>query len=499
MTVRQKAAQGVFWSAAGSWGYQLASLAIFSILSRLLSPSAFGLVALASVFVAFTKILAEQGLADAIVQRPELDREHLDTAFWASVALGALLSGILALAASPIAGAAGAAELGPVLGWLSITLVLSGLSSVQRAILTRRLAFSSLAVRSLVSVVVGGVAGIIAAVSGLGVWSLVVQNVTAEVVTVVTLWTVSDWRPRWRFSPRHLRGLFGFGLNVVGFRTLLFFNRRTDDLLIGSFLGPTALGFYAVAYRLLTVLINVTTFVVNSVAFPVFARMQDQREVVARAYEKAIGLVALVAFPAFLGVLATAQELTESFFGEKWLPSAPVMQLLALAGLVQSVIYVSGMLMKALGRPGLYLAVTALTTAVNVLAFAVVVRWGIQAVAASFAVVNLVLAPVSLTVVRRLLGVGPARFLAVIARPFAGSLLMLAGVLGVKSIIPGLPLPLRVVLLIMSGMAVYSVAVLLLARPLVRDAYELARLGVPSRRPSTEVTSQEGLAGNTDR
>lgn len=479
VSLRKQAARGVFWTAAGNWGYQLATLVVFSVLTRLLTPQAFGLVALATVFVTLMKLVEEQGMADAVVQRKDLEPEHLDTAFWISVGLSVVLAVVLTGGSALIAMVVNEPDVAPVLAWLSVSLVLNGFSSVQRAILTRELKFASLTLRTLTSVVAGGVVGVIAAFSGFGVWSLVAQLITLELVGVIALWTASDWRPRFRFSKVHFRELFSFGSSVLGFKLLRFAERRVDNLMVGSFIGATALGFYVVAYRLLNLVINVTTSVIGSVAFPVFAKIQAEPEQVQKAYYKAVRQTSVMSFPAFLGLIAIAPEATRVFFGNQWDASVPAMQVLAVAGVAQSILFVNGVVLKSLGRPGWRMVIMAVSVALLVGAFAVAVQWGITAVAWALVIITYAMAPVWLAATHRLVELSFRRYLAQIVPPLVASALMVGSVFALKLAVDGLILPWRVTLLVVTGVLVYGVALWLIARPMATETLGLIKMSIP--------------------
>lgn len=482
MSLRRQAARGVFWTAAGNWGYQLSTLVVFSVLANLLTPQAFGLVALASVFVALMKLVEEQGLADALVQRANLEPEHLDTAFWISVGLSVVLALALTVGSSLIAGLVNEPDVAPILAWLSLSLVISGFSSVQRAILTRELRFASLTVRTLSSVIIGGIVGVGAALAGFGVWSLVAQLITLELVGVVALWTASDWRPSMRFSASHFRELFSFGSSVLGFKLLRFGERRIDNLMVGSLIGATALGFYVVAYRLLNLIINITTSVIGSVAFPVFSRIQSDPEQVKTAYYKAVRQTSVMSFPAFLGLMAVAPEATRLFFGNQWDASVPALQVLAIAGIAQSILFVNGVVLKSLGRPGWRLAIMAVSVLVLVVAFGIAVQWGIVAVAWALVVVTYGMAPVWLIATHRLVELSVRKYLAQIGPPLLASVVMAGVVFALKSAVAVWPLTWRVPTLVATGVAAYVGTLWVVARPMARETLNLVRLSIPRRR-----------------
>ena len=487
MSLRRQAARGVFWTAAGNWGYQLATLVVFSILANLLTPEAFGLVALASVFVALMKLVEEQGMADALVQREDLEPEHLDTAFWISVGLSVALALILTVGSALLASLVNEPDVGPILAWLSVSLILSGFSSVQRAILARELRFASLTLRTLSSVVVGGVVGVAAALAGFGVWALVAQLITLELVGVIALWTASDWRPSLRFSKSHFRELFSFGSSVLGFKLLRFADRRVDNLMVGSLLGATALGFYVVAYRLLNLIINITTSVIGSVAFPVFSRIQSDDDQVRRAYYKAVRQTSVMSFPAFLGLIAIAPEATRLFFGNQWDSSVPVMQVLAVAGLAQSILFVNGVVLKSLGRPGWRLVIMGVSVALLVGAFAIAVQWGIIAVAWALVIVTYLMAPVWLRATHRLVQLSFRKYIAQIGPPLVASGVMAGSLFALKVLVDSWLLPWRVTALVAVGMAVYVLALWLIARPMASETLSLVKLSIPRRESSADA------------
>ncbi|MGI9604618.1 MAG: lipopolysaccharide biosynthesis protein [Acidimicrobiales bacterium] len=482
MNLRTSAVRGVAWSAAGNLGNQVGQLVVFVVLSRLLVPDDFGLVALASVFTVLLRLIAEQGLADAIVQHPELEEEHLDTGFWISAMVASGFGLALAVSAPLIGSLLDEPDITPVLLALSAILPLSSLKGVQRAILMRELQFRALTTRDLVAVSTGGVAGVVAAVAGAGVWSLVIQLLTAEALGVLLMWQAVEWRPSRRFSRAHFRELASFGASVVGYRLLRFLNTRIDNLLVGVVLGITALGFYVVAYRLLEIMINLTTSIVSSVAFPLFSRIQGERDRIRDAYHTVIGLNGAVAFPAYVGLIAVAPEVTELIFGGQWAASVPTMRVLAMVGVLRAVLDVNGVVMKALGVPGRRLMIMGLTSAMLVVAFSAVVDRGILAVAIAFVGVSYVAAPLWIREVHRLIGLDAGRYIRRIAPALMSSVVMLAAVLAVKVPIADLPLAARTSLLVATGLVAYLSVLWVTGRGIVREGLAMTQLAVPGRR-----------------
>ena len=201
-----------------------------------------------------------------------------------NIGIGTLLTVIHVAAAGFVAAFFEEPALAPVLRWLSLSFLINGLSSVQDALLTRDMKFKVLAIRELLGIFVGGIAGVTMALLGFGVWSLVGKQLTDCGVNVVILWKVSKWRPGFSISLRHCKELFSYGINVVGLRILSFFNRRSAEFMIGYFLGSVALGYYTIAYRVLSIFVEIMVGAIQKLAFPVFSRLQHDASEIAAGF-----------------------------------------------------------------------------------------------------------------------------------------------------------------------------------------------------------------------
>jgi PST family polysaccharide transporter len=319
------------------------------------------------------------------------------------------------------------------------------------------------------------------AFAGFGVWSLVGQKIVAGLAGVLVLWRASDWRPGFRASRTHFRELFSFGISILGSKSLDYFARRTDEFLIGYFLGATMLGYYSVGYRLLLVLIRVVVGITNAVAFPTFSRMQANPERMRRAFYKATQYTSLLAIPVFIGLAILAPELVPALFGEQWLPSIPVMQVLSLIGILQSVLAFNASVIKAAGKPAWHFGILLLTSVCSVIGFLIAVRWGIVAVAAAFVIVGYLVAPVSYVAVHKLLNIDFRTYFRQFMAPFFGALVMALVIVGLRALLEplGVNMFLEVGILVAAGSLSYLLVIGLIARPLARQVLDLARLALP--------------------
>jgi len=480
MSLKQEAIKGVTWSAAQKWGVRIISFCVMLILARLVLPESFGLVAYATVFTAFAQIFVDQGFSDAIVQFPDLKREHLDTAFWVNVLTGTILTIASIAASSLIANIFDEPQLGPIVRWLSPIFILSALSSVQQSLLRRKLAFKSLTTRSLIATISSGIVAVIMAFLGFGVWSLVAKLIVEGAVSVIALWQVSDWRPNFRLSRKHFKELFSFGINIVGGNFVDFLSVHSDDFLIGYYLGPIALGYYTLAYNLLIVMTDLLVSVPNAVAFPVFSKIQKDPIRLKSTFYEVTQLQSIIAFPIFLGVFIVAPEAVRVLYSDKWASSIPVVQILMLIGIVRSASYFYSSIFRAAGKPSWRFGIYSLTAVLNVVGFLIVVRMGIIAVAVSYVVVSYLLMPLYFLMIRKLIHVTMQSHLGQYTIALVSSLIMIVVVIGCKYLLgQNFSVAIRLVIFVIAGGGTYLLAIRLIRPALYFKMLELAQMALP--------------------
>lgn len=485
MSIKQKAISGVVWSTVQNWGGQFGSLLVFFILARLLAPEDFGLIALANVFLAFMSLFLEQGFGQAIIQRRDLEPEHLNTAFWINLGIGALLTLIGMAVSGLVANAFDQPELTPVLQWISLMFVIGALGQVQQSVLERQFKYKVIATRQLLSTVIGGVTGITMAFLGFGVWSLVAQQMLYGLVGTVTLWMCSDWRPGLKVSKRHFQDLFGIGMHIMGFNYLSFVNTKTNDFLVGYFFSPVDLGYYSVAYKMLNAVTQLMVKTSRNVALPTFSRLQEDLDRFRRAFYSATQLTSAIAMPTFLGMAVLAPELVLVLFGEQWLASVPLMQVLALMGMLRSITFFKGSVFVAMGKPVWWLRLSALNAVLSLVAFGIAYRWGILAVAIATVIRSYIVFPIGQWAICQLIQESLGKYLRIFISPLVSSIAM-AGVIWLlkQGLGPDVgPLTTIVVSSVVGG-AVYLTLIRLLAPKLFDQALDIARIIVS--RPKTQ-------------
>jgi len=477
VNIRRRTARGLFWTGFQNAARRLITLVVFLVLARLLTPEDFGLVALAGALVAFVEFFIRIGFAEAIVQRKDLEPAHLDTAFWTMLGIGVLLTLLAFVLAGPIAALFNSEQLAPVIRWLSISILIISLTRVQDAVLRRAFNFKGLAIRTVIAAFGGGVVGVGFALNGMGVWSLVAQQLVEAGVGLIVLWAASNWRPGINVSSRHLGDLFGFGVNIMGAQMMQYVNQYADRIIIGYFLGPVALGYYAVGQRLILVVQQVLSNTFVTVLFSAFSRMQDDHARIRTAFFKSTQLVALAVFPVFVFLSVAGPETVEVLFGNKWANSSEIIQLLALAALLQSIIIFNDPVFKASGQPRLAFRLSAVRAGLGVLLLLVFVHYGVIAVAAAMLLRAALLIPYSFALLNHVFLFDNLSQVARLRSPVMGSVVMAGIIYLIKKNSPAdLPAAAELLLMLMCGGLVYAAVLFIADRGILFEARDAARL-----------------------
>ena len=235
-------------------------------------------------------------------------------------------------------------------------------------------------------------------------WALVVQTLVLTATQSTLVLFAGGFRPALRFRLLDLRDIAGYSLNLAGFNVVNWCIRNLDHLLIGVFLGATALGYYALAYRLLLYPLQGVAGVLSRVVFPIYARIQDDDVRLRNAHLKITAAAAIVLFPVMVGLMLVCQPMVVSLLGPKWLPMVPLVGIFALVGMLQSVGATVGSIYQAKGRTDLLFRWGLLVAMVTAVAFVVGLQWGITGVALAYASVSLVLTYPALYIPFRLIG-----------------------------------------------------------------------------------------------
>ncbi len=403
-------------------GVQLLSLLL---LSRLLSPRDFGLVALAAVVTNFAMLLRDLGTASALIQKPQLDERTIATAFWIGSGMGLLLGVAVAAGAPLLAALMRAPEVGGLLLVLAVAFPISGSTTMHQALLERQGRFATVARIEISSVLAGFAVAVIAALAGAGAYSLVLQTVAVALLSSAQFWFRVPWRPRWLWDRATSTQLWKFGGHLSAFNIVNYISRNADSLIIGRVLGAAALGPYSLAYRIMLFPLYNLTFVASRALFPVMSRQQHDLPQLARLYLRALSVIAFFAAPLMMGLWVLREPFVAVVLGPRWTTVTALIAWLAPAGLIQSLSSPSGSVLMALGHTRLQLKLGLVGMLAQLTAFAIGVRWGVVGVAQCYLLASILQAVMTIIIVQRLLN-APAAALRAVARPLLIALAMAA-------------------------------------------------------------------------
>ncbi len=377
--LHQKTVHALVWSFLESVAQRGVQFVIGIVLARLLFPEQFGLIGMLTIFIAVIRTFLDSGFGAALIQKREITQTDTCSIFYFNILVGLAAAGFLCMAAPWIAAFYKQPVLTPMTRALSLTIVINSFGLIQNTVLTRQINFKTLTKANLIAGALSGVTGVTLAALGFGVWSLVVQQVSAALFLTISLWSFSPWRPALIFSFHALREMFGFGSRLL-FSGIL--NQIFDNiylLVIGKFFSASDLGFFTRAKTLNDLPSQTLSGIVGRVTFPVFSTIQDDRARLKRGLKKALTALVLVNFPMMLGLAIIARPLVLVLLTEKWLPCVPYLQLLCVAGLLFPLHLMNLNVLQAMGRSDLFLRLEIIKKVMIGINIAITWRWGISA------------------------------------------------------------------------------------------------------------------------
>ncbi|HWN19656.1 MAG TPA: lipopolysaccharide biosynthesis protein [Gemmatimonadales bacterium] len=415
-----------FWSIVQPVGRQGTNYIVFVVLALRLSPEHFGIVALATSWIAAVSVFAELGFGAALVQRKEVTPAHLSTTFAINTTLGAALTAAGIALAGPLTRFYDVPASRVVFQMLSLSFLLNAVSVTQMALAQRDLRFRDLAVRDMGASVVGGVIGIVLALMGFGVWSLVAQVLLTALVGAVILWHISPWRPRLAdVSADSVRELWPYSSRVFGFNLFKYFSQNLDKLLIGYLAGPATLGLYTFAYRMVVYPVATLSGALGNYFFVSFSRMQHDLGRVRGMYFRTGRAQAALLLPALAAIAAAAPSAVPLVFGREWSAAIPFVQVFCVVAAAQALMGPVGQLMKSLDRPGWMLNWSVGFTALVLIGIAGGSNWGPIGIASGVALAYTVGLGICAFLAARLLEVGSGQLAAATAPA-----VLLSGIVG---------------------------------------------------------------------
>lgn len=380
------------------------SFLVIIFLMRLLEPEAFGVIALLAIFISIASLFIDGGLSKALIQKHEVSHTDESSIFFLNLMLGLLVALCLCGVAPWIAAFYEEPILREVTYAMALGLFINAFGSIHISLLTKKLNFKVIAKVGMVVSILSGSIALAAAMAGLGIWSLVLQTLSTSLLTVVMLWFLHPWRPKWVFSLQSIRTFFGFSsyLMLSGFVSRIYGN--VFVMMIGYAHSIQDVGFYNQARKFQELPVSSLTGIISRIAFPTFSSLNHDKQMLVKGLRKALALAVFMSVPLTIVLLLLPNAIILTLVGEKWLQAVPVLQMLSFATLLKPVQMLNINMLKALGRADLnfWLMLTKFILGVMVLWF--VLPYGIVMVAVAYSVLSLINVFINAYYTRKLLG-----------------------------------------------------------------------------------------------
>ena len=359
------------------------------VLARLLTPADYGLIGMVVIVVNFVGMFPFLGLSTATMRWSELNHRQVSTLFWINVGMSAAMMVVAMISAPLLAWFYHEPRLIAITFGYAVSLLIMGFYIQHEAILSRQMRFTAIAVVEISAQLLGFAAAIVAARYGAGYWSLVVNQLVMNSVTVIGVWIACRWRPGLPVRYSGVRAMLSFGGNLTGYSVVSYFARNIDNALIGKIWGGHQLGLYSRAYQMLLTPMQQINAPLVAVAIPALSRLADSPSRYRAAYMKILEKIAIVTMPLVAFMIATSDWLVVFLLGEPWRDSGRIFMWLGIAAIVQPVARSVLWLFTTQGRSREMFRWGIAGSAIAVLSIVAGLPWGAMGVAATYAVTDL--------------------------------------------------------------------------------------------------------------
>jgi teichuronic acid exporter len=342
MSIKKEMFQGVMWSAIEKYSSVIISLIISAVLARLISPEAFGVVAVASVLINFMSIFTDMGIGPAIIQRKDLTQGNLNSIFTFTAIGGIVLSALFYLSSKSISAFYNDDALILICQILSINLFFASLNIVPHAALLKDRQFKLIAKRTLLLQVCSGIISVYFAYKGAGMYALLISPIFTTVGMFFYNIKYAPQKIDFRFDVTPFKKIYAFSIYQFMFSFMNYFSRNIDTLIIGRYFSLKDLGYYDKSYRLMMLPLQNVSNVITPVMQPILSSLQDNKAELAKKYNQIIKLIGTISFPLSVFLFFSGAQLIRIVYGNNWDQAIPVFRVLALSLALQMILSTSG-------------------------------------------------------------------------------------------------------------------------------------------------------------
>ena len=394
--LEHRVVSGVAWSFSEKLLSMVVQMVVSIIVARQLAPTDFGVMAILTFFTSVALTIVDSGFSQTLIRKESPTDGEYRSVLGFNVAMSAILYLVLVALAYPLATFYNQPIISDIAPVLFLVLPINSLCVVQTVMFTREFRFKLLSKIVFLSSLISGVVAVVMALAGCGIWSLVAQRLLMMGIKAVAFWWIRRWRTEERFNMALLRSMAPFSLRLLATDLIAAIYNNVAQLFIGKIYSAHSLGFYSQAQKLKDLPVTSTVQAVQGVTYPALSKISDTNEKFTAGYLRIINLLSFVIFPIMFGFVAIAPEMFMLLLGEKWMPTVPYFEILALSGLFYPLAVVSYNIIKVRsdGRVIVRLEVVKRVIMTAMLAITIplgieAVAWGMTAMAAVEFIINL--------------------------------------------------------------------------------------------------------------
>lgn len=365
-SIKNKTVSGISWSAADVFLSQGVTFLVGIVLARLLTPAEYGLIGICTIFIVIFNGIIDSGFSSAVIRKKDANRDDYNTMFIVNMGLSLLMYAVLYFGAPLIARFFERPELVDLVRVMGLTLILQALSIVQYTILSKRLDFKTKTKASLIAAVSSGAIGIGCAFAGLGVWSLVAQQLSRNAIYSICLWVFNKWWPSIKFSVPSFRYMWGFGWKMMLSGLLDHTWKELYQVVVGKFYSPATLGQYSKAKEFGHIFSTNITAIIQRVSYPALAELQDDTPRMVAAYRKLIKTTMFITAVCMLFLGAVAEPLVYCLIGPKWHQAATFLPIISISLSLYPLHALNLNMLKVEGRSDVFLILEILKKIISI-------------------------------------------------------------------------------------------------------------------------------------
>jgi O-antigen/teichoic acid export membrane protein len=377
MSLKKQAASGFLWSFIQQFSMLGVNFGVSIFMARLLLPSEFGLMGMIYVFFTIGNVLLDAGLAQSLIRTQDLDDEDYSTVFYFNILIAVVLYFILFFTAPLVANFYNQPILISLIRVYAIIFIIGAFTTVQNAILVKKMEFKKLLLLSLPATIIGGASGIYFAYNGYGVWSLVYNTIVTTFLTGLFLWVFSSWTPIAKFNKSKFLKHFNFGykLSLTNLIDAIFGN--IYQIVLGRFFLPQTVGYYARSESMKNMAVGSITTTLTKVSFPLLANIQNDKERLSEIYRKILQTVIFITAPVLIAMVVLAEPIFIFLFTAKWVDAVPYFQIICIGAILKPINSYNINLFAIIGRSDIILKLELIEKPILIVLVAIALPFGI--------------------------------------------------------------------------------------------------------------------------